>query len=208
MAASVEELLQNNPARLWRAREAGAASAMPPGLPTGYAALDGCLPGQGWPRQGLIEILSDQHGIGELELIMPALARLYAEGGAAGWLAWVSPPYLPYAPAIVTWGIDVSRVLVVHAVTSAEWAMEQAVRSGSCGAVLGWAPCRERQALRRLQLAAEHSNSLAVLFRRRREASHPSPAVLRLALEGSGEGLVVRILKSRGGRPSRVVLPR
>ena len=68
MSASVEELLQRHGAQLWRAREresdSGAAAAA--GLPTGYAALDRCLPGGGWPRQGLIEILSDQRGIGEL----------------------------------------------------------------------------------------------------------------------------------------------
>ena len=40
MAASVEELLQNNAARLWRAREQAAASATPAGLPTGYPELD------------------------------------------------------------------------------------------------------------------------------------------------------------------------
>lgn len=201
---SVEELLHHP--GLWRAREQGETHR--PGVPTGHAELDRCLPGGGWPRQGLIEILADESGIGELELIMPALARLYARGDEAGWLAWISPPHLPYAPAIAAWGIDVGRVLVVHAATSAEWAMEQALRSGSCGAVLGWAACRGRQALRRLQLAAEQSNCLAVLFRERCEASQPSPAVLRLALEGRPEGLEVRLLKSRGGRPARVLLAR
>ena len=206
--ASVEELLRDHPARLWRAREQGAVSTAPAGLSTGHAELDRCLPGQGWPRQGLIEILTDDSGIGELQLVMPALARLYAHDGAAGWLAWISPPHLPYAPAIAAWGIDVGRVLVVHAGTSTEWAMEQALRSGSCGAVLGWAACRGRQTLRRLQLAAEQANCLALLFRRRRDALHPSPAVLRLALEGVAEGLAVHILKSRGGRLTRVLLRR
>jgi hypothetical protein len=205
--ASVEELLREHPARLWRAREQAAVSTAPIGLSTGYVELDRCLPGQGWPRQGLIEILHDQPGIGELELIMPALARLYA-GGEAGWLAWISPPHLPYAPGIAAWGIDVSRVLVVNAGASAEWAMEQALRSGNCGAVLGWASCRGRQALRRLQLAAEQSSSLAVLFRGRQEAVQPSPAVLRLTLEASGEDLAVHVLKSRGGRPTRLLLSR
>lgn len=219
MAASVQELLQNNPARLWRAREAGTASAMPAGLPTGYTALDGCLPGQGWPRQGLIEILSDQRGIGELRLLMPALARLCARPRATGhgkarpaaapggWVAWVSPPCTPYAPALATWGIDVARVLVVHGAGATEWAMDQALRSEACSAVLGWANPRDTQALRRLQLAAEQSHSLAVLFRPLQAGLTPSPAVLRLALLGDcRHGLQVRIVKSRGGRPVTVSL--
>jgi protein ImuA len=221
MSVSVEQLLQQNSARLWRARETGgsAAAALPAGLPTGYAALDRCLPGAGWPRQGLIEILSDQRGIGELRLLLPALAALCRDDGAAdevypppdrdsgGWIAWVSPPYRPYAPSLAAWGIDVGRMLVVNGAGATEWAMDQALRSESCGAVLGWANPRDPHALRRLQLAAEASRSLAVLYRPLQAGLTPSPAVLRLALLGGGtEGLQVHIVKSRGGRPATVNL--
>lgn len=238
MSVSVEQLLQQNSVRLWRARETGssAAVAVPAGLPTGYAALDRCLPGAGWPRQGLIEILSEQRGIGELRLLLPALAALCRDEGAAdeaypplrpsgtschagsaampphdqgsgGWIAWVSPPYRPYAPSLAAWGIDVGRMLVVKGAGATEWAMDQALRSESCSAVLGWANPRDPHALRRLQLAAEASRSLAVLYRPLQAGLTPSPAVLRLALLGSGaEGLQVRIVKSRGGRPATVNL--
>jgi protein ImuA len=236
MAASVENLLQQHSGTLWRAQEQGRmASAATAGLPTGYPVLDRCLPGGGWPRQGLIEILSDQRGIGELRLLMPALARLCAErvssdassqafnhasshgssharsraqghAGTGGWIAWVSPPQQPYAPALAAWGIDVARILVVRAGPATEWAMNQALRSEACSAVLGWASPRDPQALRRLQLAAEQSRSLAVLFRPLAAGLTPSPAVLRLALLGNQAGLQVRIVKSRGGRPATVTL--
>ncbi|MEY2919209.1 MAG: hypothetical protein RL261_514 [Pseudomonadota bacterium] len=233
MSVSVEQLLQQNSSRLWRAREtgSGAAAVVQAGLPTGYAALDRCLPGAGWPRQGLIEILSDQRGIGELRLLLPALAALCRDESAAddvyppprpglagfamplqdrgsgGWIAWVSPPYRPYAPALAAWGIDVGRMLVVNGAGATEWAMDQALRSESCSAVLGWANPRDPHALRRLQLAAEASRSLAVLYRPLQAGLTPSPAVLRLALLGGGtEGLQVRIVKSRGGRPATVNL--
>ena len=201
---SLDDLLRH-PA-LWRAREQGEATGRA-GLPTGYAALDRCLPGGGWPSQGLVELLTDRTGIGELSLLLPALARLCDAEREGGWLAWIAPPHPPYAPALAASGIDVSRILVVRA-PPAEWAMEQALRSGACNAVLGWAACRDRRSLRRLQLAAEQSRCLAVLFRRLRDGQEPSPAVLRLALEGSRDGLVVRIVKSRGGLPARVMLPR
>lgn len=222
MSVSVEELLQNNPARLWRARAQGTDSAAPAGLPTGYEALDRCLPGQGWPRQGLIELLCDQRGIGELRLLMPALARLCSPSprrtsqreksavpgrARGGWIAWVSPPHVPYAPALAGWGLDVDRVLVVHAAGATEWAMDQALRSEACSAVLGWGNPRDPQALRRLQLAAEQSHSLAVLFRPLHAGLTPSPAVLRIALFGDAQqGLQARIVKSRGGRPATVSL--
>jgi hypothetical protein len=199
---SLDELLRH-PA-LWRAREPGETAGRP-GLPTGFAALDRCLPGGGWPSRGLVEILADHTGIGELSLLLPALARLCGDGHEAGWLAWISPPHPPYAPALAACGIDVGRILVVRA-PPAEWAMEQALRSGACSVVLGWATCRDRQSLRRLLLAAEQSDCLAVLFRRLRDGSEPSPAVLRIALASSRDGLEVRILKSRGGRAASVRL--
>jgi hypothetical protein len=199
---SIDHLLQHP--GLWRAREQGKATGRA-GLPTGYAELDRVLPGGGWPLQGLVEILVDRTGIGELSLLLPALARLCRDESDGGWLACISPPHPPYAPALAACSIDVSRILVVHA-PPAEWAMEQALRSGACRAVLGWAACRDRQSLRRLQLAAELSHCLAVLFRSLRNAHQPSPAVLRIALEGTPLGLVARILKSRGGRPASVQL--
>lgn len=199
---ALDQLLRH-PA-LWRARQRDTVGGSS-GLPTGYTALDRCLPGGGWPSQGLIEVLADRTGIGELSLLLPALARLCGEGREAGWLAWISPPHPPYAPALAACGIDVGHVLVVRA-PSAEWAMEQALRSGACSAVLGWAGCRDRQSLRRLQLAAEQSGCLAVLFRRLRDGHEPSPAVLRIALSSDRDGLEVRILKSRGGRDASVRL--
>jgi hypothetical protein len=206
---ALDDLLRQHPA-LWRAREQGGHTASPRGLPTGFAALDRCLPCGGWPRRGLIEILTDRHGIGELSLLMPALATLCRDpregGDDGGWLAWVSPPYQPYAPALAAAGIDVHRVLVVRAGAPAEWAMEQALRSEACSAVLGWADPREMQSLRRLQLGAEQSQCLAVLFRPLQAGRRPSPAVLRIELQANREGLQARIVKSRGGPPACVQL--
>ena len=61
---SVDDLLRQHPA-LWRAQMSGGPGSAPPGLPTGFTALDRCLPGGGWPQQGLVEILIDRHGIGD-----------------------------------------------------------------------------------------------------------------------------------------------
>jgi hypothetical protein len=208
--SSFDDLLRHP--GLWRAREQGASPMAPRGLSTGYAALDRCLPGGGWPTQGLIEILTDHYGIGELSLLMPALAALCCgteewSGTSGGWLAWVSPPYQPYAPALVAAGIDLQRVLVVRAAGPVEWAMEQALRSEACSAVLGWSSLHDMTVLRRLQLAAEQSRCLAVLFRPVKAGQQPSPAVLRIELQASLEGLQARVVKSRGGRPACVTLP-
>jgi len=114
-----------------------------------------------------------------LGLFLPALAHL-SRGGR--WIAWFSPPYLPYAPALAMAGVELGRVLLVQAHTRDErlWALEQTLRSGACGACLGWIGAADFRVLRRLQLAAEAGRGLGVLFRPAVFAVQHSPAALRL----------------------------
>ena len=201
---SLDKLLENP--RVWRGHNQAHAAT---GLPSGYEALDRHLPGGGWPQNALTEILVEHYGIGELRLLMPALAALSAEDSSAdynepGWIAWVSPPFQPYPPALQQGGIDLSRVLIVRPRDDSEmlWSAEQALSSGTCAAVLLWSDKLDDQAGRRLQLAAEKGNSWAIAFRPPAARRQPSAAALRIELLASGEGTRVSILKSRGGRPA------
>ena len=72
---SLEKLLENP--RIWRGSSRVASQLnRQTGLASGYPKLDRCLPGGGWPPAALTEILTAQYGIGELRLLMPALAKL------------------------------------------------------------------------------------------------------------------------------------
>ena len=172
---------------VWRAGENQCLLGHP--CPTGFDDLDRHLPGGGWPATGLTEILTEHYGIGELSLLMPALARL-GENGGTGCIVWIAPPHIPYAPALHSQGIGLDRVLVVRDRTGARgnrdilWAMEQALRFGSCAAVLAWARSVDQVPLRRLQLAAEAGQCWAVLFRPPDASHQRSPAVLRTAPHG------------------------
>ncbi len=169
-------------------------------LPTGVTELDERLPDGGWPLGALTEVLCAGEGIGELRVVLSALAELSRR---ERWIVWVSPPYVPYAPALAARDVDLSRVLVVQAQAGdALWAAEQALRSSSCGAVLLWSSTTDGRSLRRLQLAAEHGGSWGVLFRGLRAASRPSPSALRLRLAPAPRGLEVEILKCRGRAPA------
>jgi cell division inhibitor SulA/protein ImuA len=184
-----------------------------PGIPSGFPALDAELPGGGWPTGALTELLPEHEGIGEVRALGPALARLSREGR---WLAWIAPPHLPYAPALQAAGIDLARVMIVRTRSPQDtlWALEQALQSGACGAVLGWPQTASSTPsftptftqLRRLQIAAEGSQALALLFRSPLAAREASPAVLRLHLQSLGGELAVRILKRRGGPLARQLL--
>ena len=192
-----------SPPGLWRGT--GLARVATPGVPTGFAELDAEFPGGGWPSGSLTEIMPVQEGIGELRILGPALAGLSARGSH---LAWIAPPYLPCASAIAAAGVDLARLFIVRTGSEKEtlWALEQALRSNACGAALAWLPSPGYAALRRLQLAAGDSRSLALLFRPGRAADESSPAVLRIALAPGREGLAVRILKRRGAPLARPIL--
>lgn len=192
---ALDALIQTR--RLWRGRPAAtpATAAQPTGLP----ALDAALPDGGWPEHALSEILFAADGLGEFSLLLPTLARLGREGRE---VVLVGPPYLPYAPALQQAGLRLTRLHVVAAEgRDALWAFEQCLRSGACGAVVGWPLQADDRALRRLQLAAEAGQALAFALRPARAAANASPAALRLCLEAGEDGIRLQVLKCRGGNP-------
>ncbi|MES1983065.1 MAG: translesion DNA synthesis-associated protein ImuA [Pseudomonadota bacterium] len=202
MKASLESVLQHP--GIWRGDQA--AQTDEEVLPTGFAELDSKLPGGGWPRGALTEILVGREGIGELQLLLPALARISEQ---RAWQAWVAPPHLPYAPALAAAGVQLKHLLVAEPQSpeDAWWTAEQALRSGACHAVLAWLKTPDERRMRRLQLGAESGRAWGVLFRSANAAPERSPAALRLRLEAIADGrLAVHILKRRGGYVSRPVM--
>jgi hypothetical protein len=191
---------------VWRGRSRAVVET----FSTGFAALDAGLPGGGWPRHGLVEILTPRPGVGELHLLLPALAAL-SRSATARWCAWLSPPHEPYAPALEARGVALDRMLIVRTQpATVAWAYEQALRSGACGMALAWLPRVSPRAIRRLQLAAEQGRALGVLFRGQQSACAASPAMLRVSLEPwkqpGRHGARVTLIKSRGGSRAPVDL--
>jgi protein ImuA len=176
---------------LWR----GTSVARTEVWPTGFRALDESLPGGGWPRSGLVEILVFRFGVGELTVLLPALAAL-TRRPTARWCVWVAPPLEPFAPALAVQGVALERTLVVRGNL---WAFEQSLGSGACDVVMAWARRPRAKEIRRLQLAAERGRTLGVLFRPRHAARESSHAMVRLAIEPSSQGARLTLLKSRGG---------
>lgn len=201
LADTLDALLQGR--HVWR----GASPVAPsrPGQETGLRALDAVLPSGGWPTSGLVEVLHGAPGQGELSLILPGLANLTRRGRP---VMLIAPPYQPYVPAWQQAGVQLSHLHILRVDAPAgPWAMEQALRAGCCGAVLGWLPTVEDKALRRLQLAAETGQSLGFLFRGLAAGQTNSLATLRVAVQTSGQGSEIRVLKCRGRTPPQAALP-
>ncbi len=167
---------------------------------SGFAELDAALPGGGWQSGTIVELMPAATGIGELRLLMPALARITQAGRC---IALISPPWIPFAPALARHQIRLERLVIVQAQSATDtlWAFEQTLRCKSFGAVLAWPAAVQDREVRRLQLAAEAGRSTGFLYRPAAAACEPSPAALRLRLHTDSQGsLRLEILKCRGGR--------
>lgn len=185
---------------VWRASQLGAAHEAQ-GVSSQFAVLDAELPGRGWPRRALVELMSDTFGIGELRLLLPVLTQSTRAGKP---VMLIAPPALPYAPALAAGGVILEQLLLVQPHTERDilWTTEQALKSSSLDLVLAWLPekrhCLPNNRLRRLQLAATESNSVCFVFRPMAACAQPSPAPMRLALVAAERGLVVTLVKRRG----------
>jgi len=181
------------------------AAAPAPTLATGFPRLDAELPGGGWPRGQLTELLPEHggiSGIGELGLLLPALAALTAAGQI---VVLIAPPHCAHAPAWAAAGIrlDCLRLVFPRRPRDALWAGVEALRCGGVAATLLWLDILFRgqlpaNSLRRLHLAAGEGGGGAFCFRPPQLAAEASPASLRLQLQAAGRQLRVKILKRRG----------
>jgi hypothetical protein len=182
-------------AQVWRGDQLAPAGGET--LPTGFATLDAELPGGGWPRGAVTELMPKTQGIGELRVLLPAMAQLTTRGE---WVALIAPPYIPYAPALERMGVDLRQIVVLEtrALKDQWWAAEQALRAGSLGMVIFWTENVDDRLLRRLQTAARTGNAAGFIFAAPAHAAQTSPAPLRIALSAAGNALEVTLLKRRG----------
>lgn len=138
-------------------------------VPLGIAEIDTCL-GAGLVRGGLHEIAAADH-----RSIPAALGFLLALTNCCG-KACVLWPFVktapafgqPYAPGLKFFGLDPARIVFVHCANAREclWAMEEGLRLGGVGTVIGARTKKmDLTASRRLQLAAEQANMPVFLLR-------------------------------------------
>ena len=135
-------------------------------LPFGLAEMDSRLPGGGLARGALHEIAGGGNGT-----VDGAAAALFAAGIAArtsGKILWcISRPDL-FAPALAQAGLAPDRVVYVEAGDDQTIlaCMEEGLRHGGLGAVVGEVARLSMTASRRLQLSAEGTGAIGIALRR------------------------------------------
>ena len=135
-------------------------------LPFGLAGMDSRLPGGGLPRGALHEVAGGGNGA-----IDGAAAALFAAGIAArtrGKVLWcVTRPDL-FAPALSQAGLKSDRVIYLEGgdEKTVLACFEEGLRHGGLGAVVAEVARLNMTASRRLQLAAEGSDTIGIALRR------------------------------------------
>ncbi len=172
--------------------------------PSGYTDLDSHLPGGGWPLGAVTELLTQYHGMGELRLLAPYLAKLGRQDQR--WQVWINPPYQPHGPGLRHWHLNIEKILVCKASKQADllWSIEQSMVTGGASVVLAWIDIAlDKAQLRRMQLAAEKNNIPVFLLRPAKFKNAASIAALRLFVSANNEqkALRVDILKRKAGWP-------
>ncbi|RWE49851.1 damage-inducible protein [Mesorhizobium sp. M8A.F.Ca.ET.208.01.1.1] len=135
-------------------------------LPFGIAEVDSRLPGGGLALGALHEIAGGGNGA-----IDGAAAALFAAGVAArtkGKVLWVITRPDLFAPALAQAGLPPDRVIYVEAGNDKTVlaCIEEGLRHGGLGAVVGEVARLDMTASRRLQLCAEESGTIGLALRR------------------------------------------
>ena len=114
-------------------------------------------------------------------------------------LAWIAPPYIPYAPALHAAGVDLDYLLIIEHTEAADiaWAAEKCLRHAAAAMVLFCLPRADARYIRRLQLAASTGGTTGFLLHC--GPGRQTPVPLRLKTCYLEQGLCVEVLKSRFG---------
>ncbi|MBN9561773.1 MAG: ImuA family protein [Alphaproteobacteria bacterium] len=143
-------------------------------LPFGIAEVDSRLPGGGLTLGALHEIAGGGNGA-----VDGAAAALFASGIAArtrGKVLWVITRPDLFAPALAQAGLSPDRVIYVEAGNDKTVlaCVEEGLRHGGLGAVVGEVARLDMTASRRLQLCAEGSGTIGIALRRWRRQTEAS----------------------------------
>lgn len=180
MSDTIETLL-NQQSALWRGSDKPCRNLNV--LKTGFPQLDQLIQAGGWPIGISTELLLSESGIGELRLLLPALQQQQTQGHSV----WINPAFQPFAPSLTAQKIDISKLWLIkaHNLHDVLWSCEQALLNKACNTVFCWLGDHRVQGkdLKKLNLAAQDSQTWLVFFRDIKQLQSASPSPFRLSID-------------------------
>jgi len=117
----------------------------------------------------ITEIVVDGNDFSAMPLLLPLLAQLSQDDR---WLAWVAPPASLPRELLEQAGIDLSKVMLLKPDQNRDQLdlACQALRTGTCHAVISWAGYMANDQLKELEMAAAAGESQGIIIRNRNTA--------------------------------------
>jgi protein ImuA len=174
---------------------------------TGLSAIDALMPGGGFPRGSVHEILSDpNYGT-------PRFFALLLAKSLGGVIVWCDPDGTLYPPAVAAAGVPMEKLYLLHPKTQADqsWAIAECMRCKGVSATIAQVGKLSRIEARRLQLAAEQGGGIGILLRAMdRNASVYAAASRWLVSPAQGLRTVqrwkIQLIHAHGGRIGQTVI--
>ena len=133
-----------------------------PIIPLGGKSINSALPWGGFPKVGLHEIVGDTSAVGFAATIINKISNQNSNKT----ILWCQSRRNLYCHGLLQFGINPDRIIFVQSKNDTEilWAMEEGLQNPDLSIVVGRPYKVPSIAGRRLQLAAEANNSLALLI--------------------------------------------
>ena len=138
--------------------------------------LDAVLPTQGWPKAELSEVnCRDSESV--LQLLLPTLSKLNAQNR---WITLISPPADINQKLFAYYGIDPSRVLLIHPKDDVDdkATMNKALKNGTSGIVILWATQLNTRYLAQWRKSVKQGNSTGIIVNLSLQASDSQSVAL------------------------------
>jgi len=149
-----------------------------------------------WPETELSEI-SCANSDSILQLILPTLAKL---NGRNRWITLISPPADINPKLFAYYGIDPSRVLLIHPREDVDdkVTMNKALKNGTSGIVVFWVKKMNKRFLAQWRKSVKQGSSTGVIVNMSKRSVSSTSVALSIAIKGANGSLSIRKVKRFG----------
>jgi len=178
-------------------------------ISSGTSLLDEFLPEGGWPACELSEVVCDHYETG-LQLLLPLLAKANAEDR---WITMVSPPANLNQSLFEYYGIDMSKVLLIHPKNAVDdkITMNNALKNGKSDIVIFWTRKLGTRFLAQWRKSVKQGSCAGVIIHEKGNPHSSRSVALTIKAKSEQENVLLACEKKYGiqQKPkSEIVLPR
>jgi len=176
---------------------------------SGTSLLDGFLPEGGWPTCELSEVVCDHYETG-LQLLLPLLASANAENR---WITMISPPTNLDQSLFSYYGIDMSRVLLIHPKNDVDdkITMNNALKNGKSDIVIFWTKKLASRFLAQWRKSVKQGNCVGVIIHEKGKSHNSRSVALTIEAKAEENNILLKCAKKYGiqQKPKpEIVLPK